>query len=278
MNKQLKKLILATFILVFGFIIYSFLFGKLFPYSPIIIGFSKNELSNTIFYIQKEAKYGELKKINDLVPFVEKFHELKFRRKPRIFLFKDKKSFYQRSIAKARASTYYNGDIVLSPLLLKEAEIGKISLTVYLKHELSHSLLHQYSGIIKASQYPAWLLEGIAAYSSNQMGTSRYPSKKETYNFIRKGNFMPPQYFRTKKEDQVKLEVEHRITFMYSEFACIVDYLIKQYGKDKFLKYIKKLTETNNHDNVFINIYNIEFNKFIHDFRESFKLKKLHKN
>jgi hypothetical protein len=68
-----------TFII--GFIIYSFLFGKLFPYSPVIVGFTKNELSNTVIYIQKGAEYRDLKTINDLIPFVEKFHELKFIKK-----------------------------------------------------------------------------------------------------------------------------------------------------------------------------------------------------
>jgi hypothetical protein len=56
---------------------------------------------------------------------------------------------------------------------------------------------------------------------------------------------------------------------VYTEFACIVDYLIKQYGKEKFLSYMKELTDGNEHDSVFKRIYNIEFNKCIHDFRES---------
>lgn len=47
---------------------------------------------------------------------------------------------------------------------------------------------------------------------------------------------MPPEYFKTKKEDKIKPDVKYRITFMYSEFACIVDYLIEQYGKDKYIR------------------------------------------
>ncbi len=269
MNKKLKYSIAIGFLFIIGLTAYCFLFGKLFPYSPIITGFSKIESEKTVIYIQNGAEYHGLKDMDSFLPFVEDFHDLKYLKKPRIFIFKDKKSFYQRSIAKTRACTYYNGDIVISPLALKEAENGKISLDIYLKHELSHSLLHQYSGIIRASQYPAWLLEGIAVYSSNQMGTSWYPSKEETYNYIRKGNFLPPEYFRTKKQDQIKLDVKHRMAFVYSEFACIVDYLIKLYGKDKFLSYMKEFTVGNKHDNVFKRIYKIEFNKCIQDFRES---------
>ena len=80
---------------------------------------------------------------------------------------------------------------------------------------------------------------------------------------------MPPEYFKTNKEDQINLDVQYRITFMYSEFACIVDYLIEKYGKEYFLSYMKELTNNSNHDMVFKNVYSIEFGKCIQDFRES---------
>ena len=80
---------------------------------------------------------------------------------------------------------------------------------------------------------------------------------------------MPPDCFKTKMEDRIELDVEYRITFMYSEFACIVDYLIENYGKDKFLSYMTGLTTNTEHDNIFKSIYGIEFEKCIRDFRES---------
>lgn len=269
MRKKLKYTILIGAIFVLGILLYSFLFGKLFPYSPIVIGFSENELEKIIVYVQEKAEYTDFKRIDSLIPKVEDFHELKFLRKPRIFIFKDNKSYYQRSISKARFCAFYNGDIVISPWALEEDGKGEISLEIYLTHELSHSLLHQHSGIIRSSQYPAWLLEGVAVYSSNQMGTSWYPSKDETINYIRKGNFVPPKYFKTKKEDKINLDVKYRNTFMYSEFACIVDCLIEKHGKENFLSYIKELTNNSSHDMVFKNIYGIEFDKCIQDFRES---------
>lgn len=269
MKKKLKYAITIVSLSILGLIVYSFLFGKLFPYSPLIIGFSKNELANTIVYVQKGAEYPDLNKIDSLIPNIEKFHEWKFLKKPRIFIFKDKNSYYKRSISKARFCAFYNGDIIISPWALKEAKNGEISLGIYLTHELSHCLLHQHSGLSRAYKYPEWLLEGIAVHSANQMGTSWYPSKNGTYDYIRKGNFMPPEYFKTKKEDQVDLDVQYRITFMYSEFACIVDYLIEKFGKDKFLSYMKELTTISDHDKIFKKIYGIEFSKCVQDFRES---------
>jgi len=56
---------------------------------------------------------------------------------------------------------------------------------------------------------------------------------------------------------------------MYSEFACIVDYLIEQYGKDIFLSYMKELTHENEHNKIFKEIYGLDFSNFIQNFRES---------
>ena len=265
--------LLTAAVLIAILVSYSFLFGKLFPYSPIIIGFAKHELANTIVYIQNGTEYAGLTEIDALIPKVEKFHEMQFLKKPRLFIFKDNNSYHQRSISKARLCALYNGDVVISPWALKEAENGEISLEIYLKHELSHSLLHQHSGIINAFHYPAWLLEGVAVYSANQMGTSWYPSKEETYGYIRNGHFMPPEFFKTKKEDQIHLEVKYRITFMYSEFACIVDYLIENYGRDKFLLYMKALTRNRRHEVVFKEIFGIDFSACISNFNDAVRKK-----
>jgi predicted SprT family Zn-dependent metalloprotease len=270
MTKRIKCSMLVLFIVIAGMVIYSVLFGTLFAYSPIFIGFSKYELSHVIVYIQDEIEYSDYQDFDKLTQPVEDFHQLIFTEKPKLFIFRDRESYLQRSMTKARFYAYPNGSLVISPWALKEAEENKISLDTYLRHELSHTLLFQHMGILEAYRYyPRWLLEGIAVYSTNQMGTSWYPSKDETYDSIRKGSFMPPKYFKTKREDQINVDVEHRVAFMYSEFACIVDYLIRTYGKDRFLSYMKELFNNRKHDSVFKNNYGIAFDECIRDSRES---------
>ena len=268
MISKLKKIIIGITIVVFGFLGYLFLFGKLFTFSPIIIGFAKHELINTIIYVQKGANYNDFTRIDTLIPAIENFHDLKFIKKPEIFFFRDSLSFIKRSFSKARFSAYSSGRLIISPWALKEDRQEKISLEIYVRHELSHVLIFQHKGILAELRYPKWLLEGIAVYSTNQMGTSFYPSKFETYHAIAQGNFLPPFDFKTNREDKVKLNVKYRITFMYSEFACIVDYLIVNYGKDKFLLYMKSLIKSNDHNIIFKQIYGIDFDKFIMDFRQ----------
>ncbi len=245
-----------------------FLFGKMFAYSPVTIGFEKHELANSIIYTQRGVSFDDFERIDSLITPVEKFHDLKYLKKPEVFLFSDSISFIRRSLSKARFCTFYNGRIFVTPRALREALRKEISLEIYLTHELSHTLLHQHSGLINAAKYPKWLVEGIAVYSSDQMGTSFYPGKSDTYSLIRAGNYMPPDFFKTRKEDGIRLNVENRIPFMYSEFGCMVDYLISSYGKERFLIYMKSLIKKHDHDKIFLQTYGINFDEFLMNFKE----------
>ena len=268
MKIRIKYFALSLFLILFIVIIYMLLWGKLFPYSPIIIGFGKYELNNTIIYVQQGAKFNEFTRLDTLTKSVESFHELKFINKPKIFIFKDNESYYQRSISKARFCAFSSGALIISPWALKEDKQGIISLDIYIKHELSHILIYNYNGFLAEFKYPSWLLEGLAMYSVNQMGTSFYPSIENTYKAIREGNFMPPQYFKTNKEDEIKINVKYKIAFIYSEFGCIVDYLVKTFGRKKFIKYIKALLDENDNESQFNKVYSRDFNEVISEFKE----------
>jgi len=250
------------------FIAWLFLFGKLLPYSHLLPGFEKNELENIIIYYQKGSEFQGITGVDTLITGVEKFHELEFKGKPELFLFRDSISYIKHSPSKARFCTFPNSRIFITPWAMSEAMEGKISLEIYLRHELSHSLIFQHTGFLGAMKFPAWLLEGLAMYSSNQMGTSSYPDKNETYSLIARGNFMPPAAYKSRKEDNIRLDVPDRINFIYSEFACIVDYMIENYGKEKFLDYIKTLIEEHDHDRVFKQVYGFEFEILLSDFRK----------
>jgi hypothetical protein len=158
---------------------------------------------------------------------------------------------------------------VISPWALEEDRDGKISLDIYLTHELSHALLLQQTDLYHAYKYPHWLREGIATYSANQMGTSFYPSKEETYRLIRQGNFMPPEDFQTSMEDKVKIDVEYKSPFFYSEFACMVDRLVETQGKEKFLVYMKRLLKDSDNERVFRVVFGKEFEEFVAEFKEA---------
>lgn len=268
-KKTIISLLAVAAVLTVASLTYLFLWGKLFTYSPIKPGFTRHELSNTIVYIQHGAQYDVSSVINSSPPAVEKSHKLQFRQKPVIYLFRDKNSYLHRSMTRARFCAYPNGSLVISPWALQEAQEGKISLEIYLQHELSHVLLYQHMGALAAYFcFPRWLLEGTAMYRANQMGTSWYPGKKETCDDITQGNFLDPRDYATAREKKAVLKVKYPVAFIYSEFGCIVDDLVATYGEEKFQQYIRQLSSSCGQGRIFRQVFGVDFNDYLQDFKK----------
>jgi hypothetical protein len=113
--KKLKLLLIPLVIIILVILTYEFIWGKLFPYSRVKIGFTKYELSNIVIYVQNGAEYKDLKAIDSLFPSIEDFHQLKFLKKPAIYIFRDRENYLRRSISKARFCAYPNGSLLISP-------------------------------------------------------------------------------------------------------------------------------------------------------------------
>jgi hypothetical protein len=77
MTKKTRLIILGIVVLA-GLITHVFIFGKLFPYSPVILGFDRRELSRSVIYTQSGGSFDDLENMNGLIPSIEAFHDLKF--------------------------------------------------------------------------------------------------------------------------------------------------------------------------------------------------------
>ncbi len=264
-------------------LVYLLVWGRYSPYGPVVFGFERHDLPDIVVYVERDdgpgiahagsdgssagaASRPDLVAIDALVAEVEEAHGLRFRSRPRLLLFRDAGTYARRTTTRARACTYYNGTIVVSPWVQLEDAEGVLSLDVYLRHELSHALLYQHMGMRAALRYPKWLLEGVATWSAGQMGTFAYPSAQETYALIAAGAWMPPSLYRTSGEDDVPLEVDDRMTFMYCEFACIVDDLVARYGRDTFFAYVAALMDESDHDAVFRRAFGTGFDDYLDGF------------
>ncbi len=184
---------------------YELLWGRLFPFSPVTVWFQRADLPRVVLYTQNSDTYGRFRWVDALAGEAEASHALTFRAKPKLFFFGDAGAYARRASSKARARTFPNGAIVVSPWVQREDADGTLSLRIYLAHELSHALLYQNMSTLQKLRFPRWLLEGVATHTARQMGTPLYPTKEETYALIRGGNWMPPQYFETDKEDSIRI-------------------------------------------------------------------------
>jgi len=268
MKKRTRIVLLAAIAVSAGTILYHLFWGKLFAFAPFPPGFSKREAAGAEVYVQRGAAFDQPAVLEACLADVEKTHGLSFLRKPKIFFFRRDRDYLRRTVTRARFFAYPNGVVVCSPWGMREAAEGRISLEIYLKHELSHVLLFQHMGIVRASfSFPKWLLEGVAVLRSGQMGTSWYPDRAETLRQIGRGNFLPPADFGKKRGDRVRLDVPNRSAFVYSEFACLVGRMIDVYGEAKFGEYLGWMMAGGRPGDVFREVFGAEFDAFIKDFR-----------
>jgi len=119
----------------------------------------------------------------------------------------------------------YNKLLLLSPESYEKESRHKYSDKEYyslLKHELSHLFYTTFS----KGKGPIWLDEGFAIYASNQLSTKERP--KEFKNFLK--------YY------------SHEDEKVYSEAGFVVEGLIKRYGKEKVVGFLKVLPNVNSKD------------------------------
>ena len=86
-----RKWLLSVGLLATAFIgalAYLLLWGKGLPYSPIIIGFDRHELDHLVIYMEKGGPAEAYDWADRLVREAEDFHELRFRSKPALFLYR----------------------------------------------------------------------------------------------------------------------------------------------------------------------------------------------
>jgi hypothetical protein len=112
----------------------------------------------------------------------------------------------------------YNQVLFLSPESYQKESCHKYSDEEYyylIKHELSHLFYNIYS----KGYGPVWLDEGFAIYTSGELETKERPSKLSSFL----------DYYSYEDAET------------YAEAGFVVEGLIKKYGKEKVLKFIKKL-------------------------------------
>ena len=158
---------------------------------------------------------------------------------PKIFLVKDRKIFDEFSEGKTEewviATALISTDIIIifSPERVEKETIHKYSDDFYYKI-IKHELAHRFTHILRKANNCHWLTEGLAVYVSGQIDERVKP--KEFCNFL--------SYFD---------EADSKI---YAESPFAVEILIKQFGKKKFLEFLK-VSDTENEK---------EFKKIFKDF------------
>ncbi len=119
----------------------------------------------------------------------------------------------------------FNTILFISPESYEKESIHKYSDEYYyflIKHELSHL----FYSILSQNKGPVWLDEGFAIYTSGELEKKVRPQSFK--NFL--------SYYS--EEDE----------YVYEEAGFVVDVLIKKYGQEMVIEFLKKLPEIENQE------------------------------
>lgn len=273
----MKKLILILLICVVTVMpAYLFGYGRLLPFSPCLVGYDKTAIGDIHVYKHTNqpipsAIYALADSLSDL----EKSHRLKFNRAADIILCSSENEQRRINGSDIRARAYpIFGRIVVSYKLLRESAENKKNLYVYLKHELSHTLLFQNLSLAKSFYYfPRWLIEGMAVYSSNQFGIDNYYSKQQVAQTIKERGFFRPEWLNGPLQREPRQSREfplpEKAFFFYSEFGMMVADIIATYGEESFQRYFHKLiAENSSNDKIFFDTFGIPFEQYLYEFQK----------
>ena len=227
--------------------IYELLLGRLFPFSPVVVGFSRQEYGNYALYHHGQPESSQLSYLSDVVVIEENYHGMAFRSKPEIFLCRDDCEFQRLTGGKARFNAI-NGRLFVSQRAREDAKQGRIDLRTYLTHEMSHCLLHQHMSILRSLKMPRWLLEGIAMDCAGQVGVGVYPAKSIIYEAVAQGMFCEPADFGTylsgEKGTAISCPITNKTAFFYSEFGCIVEFIRSSHGTARYQAFLKDVVQS----------------------------------
>ena len=227
-------------------VIHELLLGRLFPFSPVVVGFSRQEYGSFVVYHHGQPESSQLSYLSQVVVMEENYHGMAFRSKPEIVLCKDDREYQRISGGKAKFIAV-NGRLFVSQRAQEDARQGKIELRTYLTHELSHCLLQQHMSFLRQLKMPRWLLEGTAMDCAGQVGVGVYPPKAIVYDAVARSVFCESADFGTalsgEKGTAISCPITNQTAFFYSEFGCIVDFIRSSHGAQRYQAFLKDVVE-----------------------------------
>jgi len=118
-----------------------------------------------------------------------------------------------------------------------------------LPHEMGHIIFREFVGFDNYA-VPLWLEEGVASYQEDYRRSMSSWVVKEA---VKKGSFMNLEKlnnFSPKSEKDNTI-----VNLFYSEAVSLVDYLIKEFGKDRFVLFCQNLRDKRDFQRAIASVY-----------------------
>lgn len=166
----------------------------------------------------------------------------------KIYIYDDAKDY---QIATGQP-TWSSGCTVIREKIIHTFPYAKGFFETTLPHEMGHIIFREFVGFDN-DNIPLWLDEGVASYQENFI-------RRRAYRLIRdaidKNKFINLE--RLSNLNPKLIQDTESVNLFYAEAISIIDYLIKEFSKDKFVLFCQALRDKENLEKAIISVYPFE--------------------
>ncbi len=229
----MKKLVAASFVACLGSA--AFAYGPLLPWSPVKPGYAMAPFTRAeVFFGQTTSLLAGYREIDAIMTEAEAFHRLRFQRPVRVIACKNwgdcERGLPWLRVHSLGGVALATGDVIYITPKLAEMHF---STREFLRHELSHALLHQNTTLFKAyriGQASPWLTEGLAVSFGRQRD---YFSREQFLEMAARVDLAG--YF-----DPAHPASPWNARFAYPTQRYFIEYLKRQHGEDAFAAFLRQ--------------------------------------
>ena len=292
MTKRVKSVLKIAVLIGVGavgaFVLYALLFGPLFAFSPLKLGFDELRLGRcSVFYPRETTPDPAYSKADDLMAEAEEFHRLTFKKRVRVIVCATNSQYRRFSHASGIASTIPTGTVIYIRPSIAEAtyppridhQDGKLKLLPpanhanrdlpsFLKHELSHAILYQNTTLWKAMKIKRWVEEGLAIYFGN---SDHYYARGRGGDELRVLAIDDGFWFPLTDDEAEPPGIPDGIKhfFSYGVYCGFITYLVDTYGRDHVLTFVRDYVRApQNEEALFKKQFAVSLNEAVEGYRK----------
>ena len=234
MWKWFRWILISIAILLIVSLVWALVWGPLFAWGP-KWGYVREEHNGVILFAKDKELFNSISDIDQIMSEEEDFHGLEYKRKVIIVFANNKwewKMFFPYLPSGVGGAGLQTGNAVF--INYPKVSSHNYNIDGFVKHELSHTILYQNSGLLNAYRMykQFWVEEGIATYFGGPW--DYYSSKDEYLSAFSSANLAisddPLVLYDGLRQQGGKLS--------YTTYRYFFEYLANTYGTESLKKFI----------------------------------------
>jgi hypothetical protein len=258
--KTVAKTIFPLLLLLFIFYLF---WGPLFPWSPVKPGYKKIRSSGATLFIKDFEDEEVVFRLDEILLEEEAFHALNFHKKFKVIVL-GTESNMKRYLPWIKGTGYSvklgSVNVIYIGATARNSPYG---IEVFLKHEISHLLIHQNTPSARKNMEllrQGWLTEGIATFFGG-------PHYYERNDFVELWKGRGLTFDRLYEANPHEMD-SSIIRLKYSYYRFFIEFLINTYGITELQYYLKcYIEEPERYELIFSEVYHEDLDHILQKFK-----------